>query len=165
MTGDDAHDITSGRDERVTGYALRAEQIARAAHQGQVDKSGHAYISHPQRVAARVADDDLAETVAWLHDVVEDTDVTLDDLARVFPPAVVVAVDALTRRPDEGDAYYRRVRSDPLALRVKLADIADNTDPQRQAQLDEPTRLRLKRKYRHARANLLPPDSVEPGHG
>lgn len=137
----------------MTRYAARAEQIARAAHEGQVDKTGHPYITHPQRVAARVRGDDLAEAVAWLHDVVEDTTVTLDDLAREFPPAVVDAVDALTRRPDQSD-YYDQVQADDLALRVKLADIDDNTDPDRMAQLDPTTRNRLIAKYTAARKRL-----------
>jgi hypothetical protein len=68
---------------------------------------------------------------------------------------VVQAVRVLTRRDDDrGEEYYRRVRANPLALAVKLADIADNTDPARQADLDPATRRRLAAKYRHARAVL-----------
>jgi (p)ppGpp synthase/HD superfamily hydrolase len=105
-------------------------------------------------VAARVEADE-ARAVAWLHDVVEDTAVTLDDLAAQFPAEVVQAVRVLTRRDDDrGEEYYRRVRANPLALAVKLADIADNTDPARQADLDPATRRRLAAKYRHARAVL-----------
>jgi (p)ppGpp synthase/HD superfamily hydrolase len=134
--------------------SARAETIARAAHAGQVDKTGAPYIDHPRRVAARVEADE-ARAVAWLHDVVEDTAVTLDDLAAQFPAEVVQAVRVLTRRDDDrGEEYYRRVRANPLALAVKLADIADNTDPARQADLDPATRRRLAAKYRHARAVL-----------
>jgi len=68
----------------------------------------------------------------------------------VFPTDVVGAVDAITRRPEEGDGYYRRVRRDPIALRVKYADIADNTDPARTSQLSDQDRERLAAKYRHA---------------
>lgn len=133
----------------------RAAQLARVAHEGQVDKVGQAYLEHPARVAARVRGDDVLETVAWLHDVVEDTGVGLDELREAFPAVVVDAVDALTKRPDESrDAYYARARRDPIALRVKLADIDDNSDPERVPQLDEATRVRLAAKYAAARAAL-----------
>lgn len=132
-----------------------AEQIATTAHQGQVDKAGRPYITHPARVAARVAGDEHAVAAAWLHDVVEDTEVTLADLEQLFPPEVTAAVEALTRRPGEVPAdYYARVRAVPLAVTVKFADLADNSDPQRLAQLDAPTRDRLTAKYARARAAL-----------
>lgn len=136
--------------------AARAETLARAAHAGQVDKAGAPYAAHPARVAAAVAGDPLAEATAWLHDVVEDTSMTLADLRDVgFPEPVLAAVDALTRRADEErDAYYARVAADPLALRVKRADIADNSGPERLAKLPEATRIRLQDKYAHALAAL-----------
>ncbi len=130
----------------------QARDFAIAAHAGQVDKSGAPYATHPERVAGRLVGDDLAQAVAWLHDVVEDTTVTLDDLSAAgFPLHVVNGVDAMTRRRGEhSDDYYARVAGDPLALRVKRADIADNTDPARVALLDHPTRVRLAAKYEHA---------------
>jgi (p)ppGpp synthase/HD superfamily hydrolase len=139
----------------VTDLVELARDIATRAHQGQTDKAGAPYISHPARVAARVAGDPEAEMVAWLHDVAEDTSVTLEELARDFPAQVVAAVGAITKRPDEDrDTYYRRVAADPLALKVKYADLADNSDPDRLALLDEPTRERLLAKYAHAREVL-----------
>lgn len=147
----------------------RASEVARCAHDGQVDKSGEPYIDHPARVAAgareRAPDSqaDLAEAAAWLHDVVEDTETNLDDLAEQgFPGLIVAAVDALTRRPTEPpDAYYARVAADPIALVVKLADVADNSDPERLVRLAPHTRDRLTAKYSHARDRLskLRPDS------
>lgn len=135
--------------------AVLAKEIAAAAHRGQVDKAGQPYITHPARVAARVAGDEHAVAAAWLHDVVEDTPVTLADLEDSFPTEVTIAVDALTRRPGEAPAdYYARVRAVPLALTVKLADLADNSDPQRLARLDVATRERLIAKYARARAEL-----------
>jgi hypothetical protein len=132
----------------------RAKDIATKAHQGQVDKAGMPYIDHPRRVAERVAQVDgrpEAIAVAWLHDVVEDTATTLDDLrAGEFGEHVVAAVDAMTRRPDAGDEYYRRIAANDLAIVVKLADVWDNTDPDRVARLDEQDRARLQDKYRHA---------------
>ncbi len=134
---------------------IEAEALARRAHEGQTDKSGRPYIGHPARVAARVHGDELLEAVAWLHDVVEDTDVTLADLEATFPPPVAAAVDAITQRPGESrEQYYERVRANPSALRVKLADIDDNTDPGRLSQLDKATQDRLMAKYATARAAL-----------
>lgn len=138
-----------------------AKEIATRAHQGQLDKTGAPYIGHPERVAGHVeqhaASEDLevARAVAWLHDVVEDTQISLADLARQFPADVVDAVDAMTKRADEErDAYYRRVRSNRIARAVKSADLDDNTDPARTAQLDPATRQRLAAKYDHARSML-----------
>ena len=129
----------------------RAKAIATEAHQNDTDKAGMPYIGHPARIAARVAGDAQAECVAWLHDAVEDTSVTLDDLQVDFDGAIVEAVDAITRRPDEHSFnYHMRVRANALALKVKLADIADNTDPERLAKLDAATRDRLNRKYKLA---------------
>jgi len=138
-----------------------ARRIAQLAHDGQVDKAGAPYITHPARVAARVRDaggDPRAEAVAWLHDVVEDCGVTLDDLRdHGFDQGVVAAVDALTRRDGvPSEAYYARIATDPLALAVKLADIADNADPARLALLDRATRRRLEDKYATALRALGP---------
>lgn len=138
-----------------------AKEVATQAHQGQVDKNGSPYIGHPGRVAGHVtrhaAAEDLeaAQAVAWLHDVVEDTPVTLADLAQQFPAEVVAAVDAMTKRANEDrDAYYRRVRANRIARAVKQADLDDNTDPARTARLDPETRQRLAKKYEHARSVL-----------
>lgn len=132
----------------------RAKELATSAHQGQVDKAGNSYIDHPARVAAVLVDDEAIAS-AWLHDVVEDTNVTLDQLAEQFPPNVVDAVDALTKRADESRAqYYERVRTNPIALTVKLADINDNSDPERLSRLDQPTRERLEAKYAWAIESL-----------
>lgn len=133
-----------------------AEALARAAHDGQVDKAGAPYAAHPARVAARVAADPVAAAVAWLHDVVEDTGVDIARLRRDgFPAAVLDAVLLLTRDDAvPAEVYYRAIRANPIALRVKFADIADNSDPARLATLDEPTRERLRRKYSHALAVL-----------
>ena len=129
-----------------------AKAIAVREHAGQTDKAGQPYIGHVSRVAARVSDDPDTETVAWLHDVVEDTGFSLSDLLAQFAPHIVEAVDAITRRAGEDPAdYYARVRGNELARAVKLADIADNSDPSRLSVLDEATRERLERKYRHAR--------------
>lgn len=132
-----------------------AEALARTAHHGQVDKSGKPYINHPERVAARCAPDELAIAVAWLHDVAEDTAVTLDDIQDACGLRVRQAVDAITRRTGEQpETYYQRVAADPIALKVKYADIADNTDPARTALLEPALADRLAAKYAHALALL-----------
>jgi (p)ppGpp synthase/HD superfamily hydrolase len=133
-----------------------AALVARLAHDGQSDKAGEPYITHPARVVDRIpASEHLDRAVAWLHDVVEDTHVTFDDLRPVFSPTVMLVLDALTHRENETRAdYYDRILQSPTALRVKTADIADNADPDRLARLDPATRKRLTAKYENARSLL-----------
>lgn len=140
-----------------------AREIATRAHAGQFDKSGHPYLGHPERVAARTASaggDERAVAAAWLHDVLEDTAVTADELASAgIPDDVIEAVVALTKLAgqDTGD-YFARVNSSPIAVRVKHADLDDNTDPARVAQLDPGTRRRLAAKYARSRELLAAVD-------
>src|SRR5256885_6651240 len=92
-----------------------AIQFARRAHEGQLDKSGRPYIGHPLRVMGRVRGD-RARMVAVLHDVVEDTGVTTEDLARAGCPADVLrAVEAISKRPGEDpEVYLARVAANEL---------------------------------------------------
>lgn len=134
-----------------------ARALATAAHRGQVDKAGKPYIDHPRTVAELLEPHgEYAVMAGWLHDVVEDSDVTLDQLAEMgFPAEVVAAVDAVTRR--EGETYMdliRRATADPIGRLVKLADNATNSDEARLALLDEVTADRLRRKYATAREVL-----------
>ena len=102
-----------------------AIQIALEAHEAQADKTGRPYFEHCQRVALLVSGDE-ARIVAYLHDVVEKgRNWTLDRLREEgFPPAIISAVDAMTRRAGEpDDAFVRRAASNPLALPVKKADL------------------------------------------
>ena len=101
--------------------------LAARAHKGQYDLAGAPYICHPMRVALAQTDE-RARIVAILHDVVEDTPITYDDLAQAgFNADIIAAVEALTKRPGEKriDAAVR-AKANPLALQVKLADVADN---------------------------------------
>jgi (p)ppGpp synthase/HD superfamily hydrolase len=127
----------------------RAAAVAAAAHAGQLDRAGEPYLDHPRRVAASLSGDPLAQAAGWLHDVVEDSDITTADLVAMgFPEPVVHAVDLLTHRPDSPlEDYLAGIAADPLATRVKLADLADNSDPRRLAKLDPSTRARLTAKY------------------
>lgn len=139
-----------------------AQALATTAHEGQVDKSGNAYIEHPRRVAERagiIAPAELrdsAVSAAWLHDVVEDTEVTLDDLrAAGFAEGVVRAVDLVTKKPGQVvEDYFSAIRVDPVARVVKTADLIDNTDPRRVGHLDAEARERLGAKYARAWALL-----------
>jgi (p)ppGpp synthase/HD superfamily hydrolase len=103
-----------------------AERIATTAHHGQSRKDGPPYITHPAAVAGTV--DDELKPIAWLHDVVEDTAVTLDDLRAADMPAYVVdAVAVLTKIDGEDyNRYLERVRANDHARRVKIADIQHN---------------------------------------
>lgn len=114
----------------------KAITLAVDSHRGQTDKQGRPYILHPLRVMHSFTgqeEDDEARIVAVLHDVVEDCDITLQGLTRAGYPAVLVAaIDALSKRRGESYAEYLiRVQLDPLAVRVKLADLKDNLDPAR----------------------------------
>jgi (p)ppGpp synthase/HD superfamily hydrolase len=139
-------------DPQVPAFTVEhAVAIARRAHDGQVDKAGRPYIEHPLRVMAGVRGEH-ARMAAVLHDVIEDTPITPDDLlACGCPPRVVAAVVAMTKTPGEPLAeYLRTVAADPLALAVKRADIADNADPDRLAKLEPAVRDRLRAKYAEA---------------
>ncbi|WP_243844345.1 hypothetical protein [Salinibacterium sp. ZJ454] len=132
--------------------------IASIAHRGQTDKLGYSYIDHPARVAAAFdwLDEPVAHCAAWLHDVLEDTDVTAQDLLNAgILPEIVDVVELLTRRAETADEiYYNRIRLHPIARSVKLADIADNTAEWRTRRLDYDTQVRLSQKYYYARKQL-----------
>lgn len=123
---------------------LLAFEVARRAHGDAVNpKTGEVYLSHPAHVAAQVSGD-AAKAVAWLHDVVEDTNVTLDDLrAAGLSEEVVRGVDAMTHRPgEEYLAFVRRAASDSLGRVVKEADVRHNLDLGR---IPDPTERDLER--------------------
>ena len=138
----------------LTNKALR---IAYDAHAGQLDKCGAPYIAHPLHGAEQM-DDEASPCVALLHDVVEDSDVTLDDLARDFPPEVIEGIRLMTHEPgvDYLD-YVRAIKGNAVAKKVKLADLAHTSDetrfPGRPVAPEELERRR--RKYAAARKILL----------
>lgn len=120
--------------------------IANRAHEEQSDRYGAPYILHPFRVMMRV-DSLLEKVVAVLHDTVEDSEITLDDLRREgFPDEVVEGVDCLTRREGESyEQYMERVVTSPLAVTVKIADFEDNMDLRRFPEVGPKEVERLKR--------------------
>ena len=129
--------------------------LAAESHRGQRDKGGQPYILHPLRVMHRLGPDASPEArmAALLHDVVEDGDVSLAELARRgFPAAVVAAVDSLTKRPEEEGDYFAaiaRAGADPIARQVKIADLTDNLDLTRMT-ADSPGDVARVEKYRKA---------------
>ncbi len=133
----------------------KALTIALEAHRGQRDKYAAPYVLHTLRILSHFSDPTLQQ-IAILHDVVEDSPCTLDQLRKQgFSEKVVQAVDALTRREDEPyDALIGRASEDALALKVKLADLEDNMDIRRMHGITEKDRVRLDR-YRKAHARLL----------
>lgn len=145
--------------EREAGRLLEeAIALAVEAHRGQTDRAGAPYVLHPLRMMFRVKTD--AERItAVLHDVVEDTEWTLEGLReRGFPEEVVEAVDHLTRREGESyEAFTARAASHPVARRVKIADLEDNMDVRRIAAVaaDDVERLtRYHRAWRSLTADL-----------
>ncbi len=139
----------------LTNKALR---IAFDAHLGQKDKSGTPYIFHPYHLAEQMTDE-LSVCTALLHDVVEDTAVTFEDLEGQFPPEVLEALRLLTHTPgtDYFD-YVRAIRGNAIARAVKLADLAHNSDESRFAgsePIAEERLIRRRAKYANARAILI----------
>ena len=132
----------------------KAIEMAACAHAGKVDNAGAPYVFHPLRLMLAVSGP-YERMTAVLHDVVEDTAVTLDDLrAAGFPPEVIDAVGILTKREGESrlDAAVRASRN-PVARVVKLADVEDNMDLRRIANPTEKDYARLK-EYEQVRALL-----------
>jgi len=118
--------------------------MAIGAHQGQQDKAGQPYILHPLRVMFRQVEPE-AMIAAVLHDVVEDSDITLDQIAEAgFSKAVIDAIRLLTH--DQGTPYMdyiKRVATNPIARQVKIADLIDNMDLDRIPNPQEKDHLRL----------------------
>ena len=138
----------------LTNKALR---FAYNAHHGQLDYNGIPYIYHPIHLAEQM-DDEISCCVALLHDVVEDTAVTMEDLSAQFPPQVSEAVKLLTHDSDtDYFEYVRAIRQNPIAKKVKLADLAHNSDQTRcvGSDLTEAQLNHWKQKYAAAKAILL----------
>ena len=105
-----------------------ARALATKAHEGQTDKAGLPYITHPERVASRPSTPE-AQVVGWLHDTVEDTPITLRDIEATFGPETAAAVDAISRSDGEPwSDYLDRVAANPMARRVKISDLIDNSN-------------------------------------
>lgn len=158
------HDLANRADQMgFTGPLCSVDQVrtfVRVAHAGQIDKLGRTYLQHHlEPVAAKLAErGDQAEMAGLLHDVLEDTWVTADDLRGMgIPDEVITAVEAVSRRAGESyDDLIARAAADTLGIWVKLADNEVNLESNAQlAHLDPATADRLRNKYEAARRTLL----------
>lgn len=132
----------------------KAMAIAYEAHMGQVDKAGVPYVFHPCHVADGMPDE-ISTAAALLHDVVEDTNWSFEQLEKEgIPEAVIRPLKLLThQKEDSYEDYIRKIAQDPVAEKVKLADLAHNSDLSRLPEITEKDRLRIE-KYRKAMAYL-----------
>lgn len=133
----------------------KAILIATKAHMNQKDKLGEPYIIHPLTVMLSL-ENESERIVAILHDVIEDTNVTLDNLKEEgFSKEVLEAIDCITKRHGENYLdYLGKIKQNELALKVKLADINHNMNPERLKELDPETAVRLREKYNTALKEL-----------
>jgi (p)ppGpp synthase/HD superfamily hydrolase len=129
--------------------------LALEAHRGRRDKLGRPYILHPLRLMSRLSAP-VEQMAALLHDVIADSDLTIDDFRqRGYDTEVVEALDRLNKRDDESfDAFIARIAPNAVARRVKIADLADNLDLTNWAEIGEPERERLTR-YRRGWETLV----------
>lgn len=133
----------------------KAVALAKEHHAGQVDKAGNPYVDHPLRLMARMDTED-EKMVAVMHDLIEDTEITIEFLrSEGFSEKVLHSLDCVTIRDGEDyDSFIERIANDPIAINVKLADLEDNMDLSR---IPNPTEKDYKRieKYKRAKARLL----------
>ena len=141
-----------------TSLTRLALKVSFEAHKDQVDHSGTPYVYHPYHLAEQMTDE-TTTCIALLHDVVEDSAVTMAEIAAAFPPEIAEAVRLLTHDKETPYLdYIRTLRTNPLARKVKLADLAHNSDESRlrDAVANEPALVRKRRaKYEAAQAILL----------
>lgn len=128
---------------------LRAIGLASEKHLSQTDKASKPYFGHPARVAESCQTDEQ-RMVALMHDLLEDTDVTAQQLLdEGFPAEIVDALLAVTRRQGEDyDAFIERAAVNPIARRVKIADLLDNMDITHLHTLTDEDCQRLKKYHR-----------------
>ena len=139
----------------MTNFLSEAITLALKAHEGQVDKSGMPYVGHIMRVMAAGRTED-EKIVGVLHDVVEDTHWTFEALlAKGFPSHIVDALRCVTKLSDDEpyDEFIERVKTNPLAVAVKINDLTDNMDVRRYMELTDWDVKRL-RKYLKAYQKL-----------
>ena len=137
-----------------TPLTKKALRLCFDAHREQVDKTGLPYVFHPFHLAEQMKDE-YTTVCALLHDVVEDTDCTLDDLRSMgFPDAVVDALALLTHDPAVPYMdYVKVIATNPIARKVKMADLRHNSDLSRMDEVDE-WALKRNAKYKKALAYL-----------
>lgn len=123
-----------------------ASKLAYKAHEGQIDKAGVPYIFHPIHIAEQM-DSEESCVVALLHDVIEDSDITLEILSKYFNDDIIAALRVLTKKEnDDYVMYIKRVKTNKLATKVKIKDLEHNRDLTR---LDEVTDRDKKRSMKY----------------
>lgn len=147
-----------------TELTRKALKIAFRAHEGQLDRSGLPYILHPVHVAEQMKTEDTC-VVAILHDVIEDTSVTMEDLQKEgFTETQLEGVRLMTHLPGtDYFAYVQNLKDNPVARAVKIADLQHNSDPTRLIKITPEDRARL-RKYQKALEILGVTDSGSTEH-
>lgn len=127
----------------------KALALTLQAHTGQTDRAGHPYILHPLRLMSKCRTTDEM-VICLLHDVVEDSNITINHLRENgFPKHIVSAVEALTRRKMENwDDYIDRVLKNPLSVKIKQLDLQDNMNLLRLDELSEKDLNRMQRYHR-----------------
>ena len=134
----------------MTNKVKLAYAIALAAHKGQIDKAGMDYINHPLTVSNNCNSED-EKIVAMLHDVLEDTNVTKDDLLIFFPEYIVEAIQLLTHKEEDTYMeYLTRIKNNPIAKNVKIQDLKHNMDLSRIPNPTPKDYERLENKYKPA---------------
>ena len=132
-----------------TKLTRKAMIIAYNAHQNQFDKANIPYIYHPIHIAEQM-DTELECIVALLHDVVEDTDITLNDLEKEFPQEVIDLLKILTHdKKIDYIEYIKKVKTNPIATKIKIADLKHNSDITRLENIT-PTDLKRIEKWKKA---------------
>lgn len=138
------------RDMNGSEMIAAARLIAKLAHKGQKDKAGRDYFTHPEAVAAMLETPE-EKTVGYLHDTVEDTDVTVEEIRAVFGDEIADAVALMTHTDGVPYMdYVKEIGKNPLARKVKLADLTHNMDISR---IPNPTQRdydRIEKKYKPA---------------
>ena len=169
----DLDGVTLARDRRnrqgtkpeVPSLA-ETQDWAATLHDGQTDKAGAPYLGHLERVAGhheRLFPNAPADErhAAWLHDAIEDAGITADDFRyRGYSEDTIAIVEAVTKPDDRKGSYAERIdaliaKGIPGALRVKIADLTDNLDPERLGKLPPDVSARLTKQYGAARSLLL----------
>lgn len=150
ITEKEAEHILDEQRSRYDSLLELAIKVATEAHKGQTDKGGNPYIEHPKAVAAQVNNLEH-KIVAYLHDVVEDTETTLDDLSEMgFTFRIVNSVRLLTKTKElTYEEYLKRLKTDDNARHVKIADLRHNMDISR---IPEPTEKDHKRLEKYKRS-------------
>ena len=131
------------------GTVEEAEAFATKMHEGQTDKAGRPYIEHPRAVASKVGGE-KEKVVAWLHDTVEDTPATIEQIREMFGDEIADAVAAMTHDKSVPYMdYVRNIKKNPIARKVKMADLSHNMDLSRLANVTEQDLERME-KYKKA---------------